>query len=52
VGEAMDELTGISEIGHKQGAIGYLTKNLLNREGLTEGAVIMAMVPRISELFE
>ncbi|MGI0149664.1 MAG: inosine/xanthosine triphosphatase [Thermoplasmata archaeon] len=47
VGEAMARLTGIRTIGSKQGAIGYLTAGKLNRERLTESAVLMAMVPRI-----
>jgi inosine/xanthosine triphosphatase len=47
VGDAMERLTGIAGIGSKQGAIGYLTAGILNREALTESAVLMAMVPRI-----
>lgn len=47
VGEAMERLTGIREIGSKQGAIGFLTERRLDRDGLTEAAVLMAMVPRI-----
>src|SRR5438093_4605727 len=47
VGEAMAHLTGIRDIGSKQGAIGYLTERRLDREALTESAVLMAMVPRI-----
>jgi inosine/xanthosine triphosphatase len=47
VGEVMSELTGIEKIGHKGGAIGYLSKNLLTREQLTEQAVLMALIPRI-----
>lgn len=47
VGEAMARLTGIRGIGSKLGAIGYLTSGKLNREKLTESAVLMAMVPRI-----
>ena len=47
VGKAMARLTGIRAIGSKQGAIGYLTEGRLDRERLTESAVLMAMVPRI-----
>jgi len=47
VGEVMSKLTGIEKIGHKGGAIGYLSKNLLTREQLTEQAVLMALIPRI-----
>jgi len=47
VGEAMAEITGIREIGSKYGAIGYLTQRRMDRDTLTEAAVLMAMVPRI-----
>lgn len=47
VGEAMARLTGIKDIGSRQGAIGYLTERRLDRDRLTESAVLMAMVPRI-----
>lgn len=47
VGEAMARLTGIRGIGSKEGAIGYLTERRLDRDVLTESAVLMAMVPRI-----
>ena len=52
VGEAMAELTGVREIGSKYGAIGYLTGRRMDRDTLTEAAVLMAMVPRFcSDLF-
>ena len=47
VGDAMTRLSGIRGIGSRQGAIGYLTEGRLDRKGLTECAVLMAMVPRI-----
>lgn len=47
VGEAMETLTGIKNIGEKMGAIGYLSKGMLSREKLTEQAVLMALIPRI-----
>ena len=47
VGEAMAEITGVREIGAKFGAIGYLTERRMDRDTLTEAAVLMAMVPRI-----
>ncbi len=52
VGEVMSEVTGIQDIGKKKGAIGYLSNQLLTREQLTEQAVLMAMVPRLTELYE
>ncbi len=47
VGQAMTDLTGVRNIGSKHGAIGYLTKRQLDRDRLTEAAILMAMVPRI-----
>ncbi|MEK6987021.1 MAG: inosine/xanthosine triphosphatase [Candidatus Thermoplasmatota archaeon] len=47
VGQAMAELTGVREIGSKYGAIGFLTERRMDRDALTEAAVLMAMVPRI-----
>ncbi|MFQ5907323.1 MAG: inosine/xanthosine triphosphatase [Thermoplasmata archaeon] len=47
VGEALEALTGVVDIGRKEGAIGFLTRGRLARRELTESAVLMAMVPRI-----
>jgi inosine/xanthosine triphosphatase len=47
VSQAMAELTGVHEIGSKYGAVGYLTERRMDRDALTEAAVLMAMVPRI-----
>lgn len=47
VSQAMAELTGVRDIGAKFGAIGYLTERRMDRDSLTEAAVLMAMVPRI-----
>jgi inosine/xanthosine triphosphatase len=52
VGEVMSKVTGVPDIGSKQGAIGHLSEGLLTRESLTEQAVLMAMVPRLSELYD
>jgi inosine/xanthosine triphosphatase len=53
VGEAVQELYGIKDAGKKKGAIGFLSKELLNRTKLTEQAVLMALIPRIRrELYE
>ena len=48
VGEVMDELTGIKGLGESVGAIGVLSKGLLDRISLTEQAVLMAMIPRLN----
>lgn len=47
VGEVMAELTGIPEIGRREGSVGYLSKGLLTRQKLTEQAVLAALIPRI-----
>lgn len=49
VNHIMAEITGRQKIGHEEGAIGYFSKNVLNREIITEMAVIMALIPRINE---
>ncbi len=49
VGDAMDRLTGIHELGQKQGAIGYFSKGHLDRTALSEQAVLMALLPRVNE---
>ena len=47
VSQAMEERTGVQEMGSKYGAIGYLTGRRMDRDTPTESAVLMAMVPRI-----
>lgn len=47
VGDAVHSVYGDTDIGKKQGAIGLLSKGLLDRKGLTEQSVIAAMVPRL-----
>jgi inosine/xanthosine triphosphatase len=47
VGQAMEALTGIEHIGHKMGAIGFLSQGLMDRRALTEQAVLMALLPRL-----
>lgn len=49
VNDIMAEMTGKQRIGHEEGAIGYFSKNVLNREIITEMAVIMALIPRVNE---
>jgi len=52
VGSIMEELSGTERIGKKIGAIGYLSKGLIDRTHFTELCVIMALIPRInSELY-
>ncbi len=47
VGSAMESITGIKEIGRREGAVGYLTRGWMDRRELTEIAVLMAMIPRM-----
>jgi inosine/xanthosine triphosphatase len=47
VGDIFRGLYGKQEGGRKEGAIGYLTKGIMNRKELSEQAVLAAMVPRI-----
>ncbi|MFX1362704.1 MAG: DUF84 family protein, partial [Promethearchaeota archaeon] len=53
IGEAMENLTGIKDIGKRKGAVGHLTQGILLRKELTEQSILMAMIPRINrELYE
>ncbi len=49
VGHIMADLSGISQIGQKNGAVGYLSKGLIDRMRFTELCVIMALIPRMNE---
>jgi inosine/xanthosine triphosphatase len=52
VGETMSKITGIENIGHKAGSIGFLSDGMIDRTSLTEISVLMALVPRIkAELY-
>ncbi len=47
VSEIFDSLYGTRDVGHHEGAIGYLTKGLMSRRQLSEQAILAAMVPRM-----
>lgn len=49
VGDAFDGLYGSEGIGKKAGAVGMLSRGLLDRLSLTEQSVTAAMIPRIWE---
>ena len=49
VGDVMDEITGVENLGEKKGAVSHLTRGFLDRTGNTEQCVLMAMVPRMNE---
>ncbi len=46
---AIDAIFGIKGIGRGEGAIGLLSKGLMDREELTESAVLMALIPFLNE---
>jgi len=47
--EIMERISGIKHIGDGMGAIGYLTKGVIDRCELTRQCVIAALIPRINE---
>jgi len=47
VGEVLSTLSGVEEIGKKEGAIGFLSQGHMTRTQLTEPAVLMAFLPRL-----
>lgn len=47
VGDAVHAVYGDPDIGRGQGAVGLLSKGLIDRKGLTEQSVTAAMIPRI-----
>ena len=47
VGEAMKQLYTKDSRGRKEGAVGVLSKGLLDRKTLTEQSVLAAMIPRM-----
>jgi inosine/xanthosine triphosphatase len=51
VGDVMDELSGIRNLGEKVGAIHYLTKGKISRAELTKISVIMALIPWVNQKF-
>lgn len=50
VGDEMDKLTGINDLGEKMGAVSYLSRGMLDRIGNTEQCVLMAMIPRMNDV--
>lgn len=48
VGDSMEQITGINDIGEKYGAIHYLTRGKVSRGELTRLAVTMALIPRLN----
>lgn len=53
VGDVMDEITGIKNLGEKTGAIHFLTKGVISRSELARIAVTMALIPWVNkEMYE
>jgi inosine/xanthosine triphosphatase len=44
------EVSGISEVGKKKGAVGYLSKGLAERSQMAEQAFLCAMIPRMRRI--
>jgi inosine/xanthosine triphosphatase len=49
VGDVMDKVTGIDDLGEKMGAVSYLSRGMLDRTQNTEQCILMAMIPRLNE---
>ncbi|MGF7117966.1 inosine/xanthosine triphosphatase [Methanobacterium oryzae] len=49
VGDVMDKVAGVDNLGQKTGAVSYLSNGLLNRTENTEQCVLTAMIPRMNE---
>ncbi len=49
VGDVMDKVTGVDNLGQKAGAVSYLSKGLLDRTENTEQCILTAMIPRMNE---
>jgi len=49
VGDVMDKVTGVNNLGQKAGAVSYLSNGMLDRTENTEQCVLTAMIPRLNE---
>jgi inosine/xanthosine triphosphatase len=48
VGDVMDKVTGVDNLGQKTGAVSYLSKGMLDRTENTEQCVLTAIIPRMN----
>ena len=48
VGDVMDKVTGVNDLGQKKGAVSYLSRDMLNRTENTEECVLTSMIPRMN----
>lgn len=51
LGEAMDRITGISDVKHGPGAVGILTKGLIDRTSLYRHGTTLALIPHLNHQF-
>jgi len=49
VGDVMDELTGVNNLGEKMGAVSYLSPGAAGPTRNTEQCVLMVMIPWLNE---
>jgi inosine/xanthosine triphosphatase len=49
VGDVMDRITGVDDLGKKKGAVSHLSHGMLDRTENTEQCVLTAMIPRMNE---
>jgi inosine/xanthosine triphosphatase len=49
VGDVMDRITGVRDLGTKKGAVSHLSRDMLDRTENTEQCVLTAMIPRMNE---
>jgi inosine/xanthosine triphosphatase len=49
VGDVMDKITGVDNLGTKKGAVSHLSRDMLDRTENTEQCVLTAMIPRMNE---
>ena len=51
LGEAMDRITGMTDIKHGPGAVGVLTKGVIDRTALYRDGVTLALIPHLNGEF-
>jgi inosine/xanthosine triphosphatase len=49
VGDVMDKVTGVTDLGRKKGAVSHLSHDMLDRTENTEQCVLTAMIPRMNQ---
>jgi non-canonical (house-cleaning) NTP pyrophosphatase len=47
VGQAVDKIYEKNAVGHSEGAIGLLSKGIMDRKELTKQSILAAMIPRL-----